>query len=347
MLIVYIVLVGLLIGFPLVKYGENRDYMSPANTLTIKGFWVMVVFFCHYSAYVSLTGGADMPFVRLNNAIGQICVVMFWFYSGYGIWYSCQNKADYIKSFMRKRFLPVWLSFAICVLFFLISNMLLGIRNSPAEVVLSFTGWTSVGNSNWYMFVTFVLYITFYLSFRIFDKKGSFLGLSLFTGICVAFAAILYLTKEPWWYNTLLCFPAGMWYAVLKGRIDNFAFANSKNYVLAFGMATAFLLIAYLLKRWHGVFFVIYAIAFCILTVIVTMKLSFHNKLLSFAGAHVFSIYILQGLVFRIFQHYGLNNNPYLFFIMSLTATVLLAVAYDSIFSKCKHLLSKRGRGKV
>lgn len=343
MLIVYVLLIGLLICFPFVKYGENQRYMSPTNTLTIKGFWVMVVFFCHYSGYVSLTRGADLPFVQLNSAIDQLCVVMFWFYSGYGIWCSYQNKEKYIKTFIKKRLTPVWLSFAICILLFSAENLLLGFTYSSAEVMLAFTGWTSVGNSNWYMFVTFVLYIIFYLVFRVFEKKETLLGLLVYTGTCIGLVVVLYINKEkePWWYNTLLCFPAGMWFAVLKKHIDDFVFRNGKNYILVITVAIASFLITYLLKRWHGVFFILYAICFCVLIVIVTMKLTFYNKLLSFCGEHVFSIYMLQRLVFRFFQNVGLDKSPYCFFIISLTFTILLAVVYDNIFLKCKNMLSK------
>lgn len=340
-LIAYLILAALLLFCPLVKCGANQNYMAPSNTLAIKGFWVIVVFFSHYSSYVELSGKADLPFIWINSEIGQICVVMFLFYSGYGIWHSYQNKANYIKTFLKKRFFPTWVSFAICVLLFLIENMFLGIRYNFVDILFSFTGWNSIGNSNWYMFVTFALYILFFLCFRVFDNKNKKFGLTVYTALCLGLVAILYFTKESWWYNTLLCFPAGMWYAALKNRIDDLLFKRNKNYVLILILSIVLLAGTYFLQQWHGVFFIIYAICFCIFTVVVTMKLTFNSKPLSFIGKHVFSIYILQRLFFNLGQHYGLNERPYLFFALCLICTIMLAVLYDCVFDKYKQLLTK------
>lgn len=341
MLITYLILATLMLFCPSVKCGANKEYLAPSNTLAIKGFWVIVVFLSHYSSYVELTGMANLSFTWINSQIGQLCVVMFLFYSGYGIWCSYQNKEGYLKTFIKKRFLPVWISFVICILFYLIENILLCIRYSFVEILLSFTGWTSIGNSNWYMFVTFALYIAFFLCFKIFDKESKYFGLLIYTGVCFGLVFILYLTKEAWWYNTLLCFPAGMWYATLKNKIDDVAFKNSKSYALILLSSIALLAITYLLQRLHGVFFIIYAIFFCIFTVVVTMKLTFNSKPISFVGKHVFSIYILQRLFFNLGQHYGLNEMPYLFFGLSLSGTLILAVIYDYVFEKCKYRLLK------
>lgn len=326
---------------PLVKCGANKEYLAPANTLAIKGFWVMVVFFSHYSSYVKLSR-VDYPFIWINNQISQLCVVMFLFYSGYGIWCSYKNKANYIKTFIKKRFFPVWISFVICILFFLIENIFLGIRYDIGTILLSFTGWTSISNSNWYMFVTFALYIAFFFCFRIFNNSDSKIELLLYTVVCLGLVAILYLTKEAWWYNTLLCFPAGMWYAVLKDKIDGVVFKNSRNYTFMLFLSINLLIITYLLQRWHDIFFIAYAIFFCLFTVVITMKLTFNSKPLSFIGKHIFSIYILQRLFFNLGQHYGLNAKPYLFFGSSLVGTIILAVTYDYIFEKIKCKILKR-----
>lgn len=127
MFIAQLIVLALLLLTPPVKYGFNRAYISPYNTLPVKGFWVLAVFFSHFSGYVALTGALNSAFLWVNRQIGQLCVVMFFFYSGYGIWTSYQSKEDYLKTFVRHRFLPVWLSFAICILLFAAENRLLGI----------------------------------------------------------------------------------------------------------------------------------------------------------------------------------------------------------------------------
>ena len=67
MLIAYLILVALMLFCPLVKYGVNKEYLDPSNTLAIKGFWVIVVFFSHYSSYVELNGYINSPFVWINS----------------------------------------------------------------------------------------------------------------------------------------------------------------------------------------------------------------------------------------------------------------------------------------
>lgn len=342
MIVAYIVLMGVMIFCPLIKFGANEGYISSQNTLPIKGFWVMVVFFCHYSSYIELSQHTlNYLFLWLNSQIGQLCVVMFLFYSGYGIWCSYCVKPNYIKTFLWNRIFLVWLNFAICLLFFLIENLFLGIKYDLIEIFLSFTGLASIGNSNWYMFVTFALYIIFFLSFKMFGNKDKEFGLTVFTTFCFVLVVVLYLTKEPYWYNTLLCFPAGMWYATLKNKINDFSFKSIANYLLLLSLSFSFLVITYLLQRWHGIFFIIYAISFCVFTVVVTMKLTVNSKLLSFLGKHVFSIYIFQRLFFNLGQYYGLNKMSYLYFILCLAGTIIFAIIYDCSFEKIRQRLIK------
>ena len=49
--------------------------------------------------------------------------------------------------------------FSIAIFLFLIVDVCLRIKYSISDIILAFTGWTTVGNSNWYMFAIFTLYI--------------------------------------------------------------------------------------------------------------------------------------------------------------------------------------------
>ena len=55
-------------------------------------------------------------------------------------------------------------------------NIFLKIHFDWKTILLSFTGWVGIGNSNWYMFDIFVLYILLFVSFyflKWFDKEFS------------------------------------------------------------------------------------------------------------------------------------------------------------------------------
>ena len=81
----------LLAGIRLTPIKEfNNDYMSKDNTNTIKGIFVILVFFSHSSQYIgvnNLTGTFDAPYVTMQNFLGQMIVSAFLFYSGFGIYH--------------------------------------------------------------------------------------------------------------------------------------------------------------------------------------------------------------------------------------------------------------------
>ena len=92
---------------------------------------------------------------------------------------------------------------------------------TTALVMLAYTKWTSIGNSNWFMFVTFALYLLVFISFKLFNKN-QLRGLICFSILSIGLTITLFFLKESWWWNTLLCFPLGMWYGFFKERIDKY-----------------------------------------------------------------------------------------------------------------------------
>ena len=67
--------------------------------------------------------------------------------------------------------------------------------------------------------------------------------------------------------------------------------------------------------------------------VVLSMKIRFRSTVCSFAGKHVFSVYIMQRLVFSITQKYV--SSPYMLFAIALILTMSVAVVFDS----CRDLL--------
>lgn len=336
-----IVVYGLLLAISLigVRFGKNEAYLSREGTTPVKGIFVVIVFFSHFQGYVRLSDHPlDAAFSAVNGCIAQLMVVMFLFYSGYGIFHNILARGEtYIKPFLRKRLLPVWLQFAACVVLFLLADIAMGLigNYTPAQIALAFIGWESVGNSCWFMFITFALYLLTYLSFR-FCGGNARRGLIVLSALAVVMAAGLSFFKESWWWNTLLCFPLGMWFRLYKERIDG---AMARNRVYAVVLAALTVVFGALwgvqcFVRPLGRGYILLALVFALWVTALTMRVSVGNKVLAFFGRHVFSIYMLQRLPMMVFEN--MIPNRYVLFIVCFAVTMLLAVAFDFLFGKCR-----------
>lgn len=336
----------MLIGLKPKFNGYNEEYISRDSTTSIKGIFVLIVFFSHFRGYSDLSGHwYNTYFGMISGWIGQLMVVMFLFYSGYGIIKQIEkSNEEYIKSFLKHRFLPVWLQFAICICLFIIVDSALGLLNnySLSQILLAFTGWTAIGNSNWFMFVTFVLYIFVFVSFRFLKFKDIKWNVVIFTALSCVLGIALYFLKESHWWNTLLCFSLGMWFGYYKDKID-ICMIQSRQYWLTcipLLIVTVGLGVINIRLGGLGKFYIMLPILFALSIVVVTMKIKIGNKILDFFGKHIFSIYILQRIPMMIFQN--IISNLYLFFIVSFIATVIVALCFDYLFNKCKRFIVEK-----
>lgn len=230
-----------LCGAKFVKSGEfNSDYMSKDTTGAINGIFVLLVFMCHISGYMKLGGSSDTIWLDLKSWLGQLVVVTFLFYSGYGMMCSIMKKGTpYVKGIFRRRFLSLFAHFDIAVLLFLLMNLALGIKTKTRTTLLAFTTWESIGNSNWYITAVLCLYLILIVSFLIF-RKHRLPGLIAMTVLTCGLAfALIKVGKPAWYYNTLILFPLGMWYAYLKKYIDKFVMKNNYIYMLCITVAVA------------------------------------------------------------------------------------------------------------
>ena len=70
-----------------IKFKDNDDFLSKDRCNSIKGIFILLVFFRHAVQYMS-----DYPFSGIDCVVppskklmGHLIVVMFLFYSGYGV----------------------------------------------------------------------------------------------------------------------------------------------------------------------------------------------------------------------------------------------------------------------
>lgn len=98
MFLLYIIIILLLSsGITFYKTGFHEGYIAKEQCNCLKGFFIVVVFCRHIAPYLSEAGYdfsllGDNLFRQIDESIGQLLVVMFLFYSGYGVMESIKKK---------------------------------------------------------------------------------------------------------------------------------------------------------------------------------------------------------------------------------------------------------------
>lgn len=307
----------------------HRDYISKDSTGAIKGIFVFLVFMSHFVQYYDMTTAFDNPYKMLRKFLGQLVVTMFLFYSGYGIYESFKRKGvDYIKAFPKNRFLKTLLHLDLALIPFIVLRLATGKELTAKKLLLSLIGWDSIGNSNWFMFVILALYILIYLAFILLHKKP-ILAVLATTALTVVFIIVLKPFKEQYWYSTAICVPLGMIYSYFKEPIEKFVMKNNFCYFAVFAAVAVIFFFTYT-KNSNFVFYEVWVVAFTLLIVLVTMKVSFGNKILSWLGNHVFSVYLLQRIPMIIFENIkAISSNRYIYFFVCLAITLIMAELFD------------------
>lgn len=337
-------------GLTVAKKNEfYSDYCSPKNTSTINAIFSILIFLSHCLTYIKMDGVFDQPYLDIRKFLGQLVVVTYLFFSGYGIMESIKkNGTDYVKQMPVNRLFKLWYHFAIVVVMYIIvSNGILKKGYPLKDVLLAFTGYSTVGNSNWYLFVIFAMYVIIIVSFLIF-RKHKILGVALVSVLSVAFVIVEknVLELPAQYYNTVCCFPAGMIFSLVKPYIDKVLMKNDVIWFTVFTVCVG--VFAYFsLNRNEGLtYYTLFTLTALAVLVMFMMKATIKHSILDWFGQHIFSFFILQRIPMLLIRHLGFANREYFFIITSFFGTILLSVLFDAAMDKLDSIIFKPRKKK-
>lgn len=310
---------------------DSDSALSISQTTCINGIFVILVFMSHFCQYVDTSViPYFQPFVFLQSHLGQLIVAPFLFYSGYGIMEQIKTKGkSYIDDIPRKRAIRTWLHFSLAVILFLIASCFMGEHHPFSQIILSFFAWESIGNSNWYIFAILFLYIVTYLGFKLTSNRRISIVLVILLS-CSYIVAMHYVKDGSWWYDTILCYPAGMVLSNNKESIKKSLniYAPIILFIITF--------IFYIFKS-NLIAHELLAIIFCLDIVLITTFIKIENSILLFLGKHTFKIYILQRIPMILLQKR--IGGGYAYLILSLIVTIGLAVIFKNLERKVDLIL--------
>lgn len=342
MLIWYIlILVVALVNVRICKNGFFPDYVGKKQCDAIKGVFILLVFLGHILTFIKRCGfpfdqRIDWCAQTFHKAMGQLVVALFFFYSGFGVMKSLIDKGKaYLDTYPKRRILTTLLNFDMAVCCFILLAFFMGEELSLSRIVLSFIGWESYGNSNWYIFVILCCYLAFYVVFKAVGDRFR-LGTIILTLVLLLGVFALYRCKPTTWYTTVLVFPSGVAYALYSDQLERWI---QKRYgLVVFLLVVAFVSLCYLMKTHplHGLTFNAKAIVFALLIVILTMKIRLGNRWLYWCGFSLFPLYIYQRLPMiglrGIAGEEWICGHPHFFIGVCFAVSVGIALLYNRFF---------------
>ncbi|MBQ0012491.1 MAG: acyltransferase [Clostridiales bacterium] len=147
----------------------NDDFDSLETMKSLRGLAAIGVILHHISQEEFFQKAKVLtPFV---NA-GAFFVAIFFFCSGFGLMRSLDVKEDYLKGFIKKRIVKsIVLPYYINIILYALFYRFICVKKMPtAQWLWNFSGFTMMNVYAWFPIILAILYLFFYIFFRIFKN---------------------------------------------------------------------------------------------------------------------------------------------------------------------------------
>lgn len=297
----------------------NRDsIMSHSSTSCIRGACALVIFFDH----LGLTLGTPLV-LKPFTMVGYLCVSIFLFFSGYGLW-GVSLKKNYLDKFLTRKLAKLLCPVAI------------------AEIIYLLVLKTHIMYA-WYIYVICGLYVWFYISNKMIFPTNKLVTIAM--GICAYQLCCTVLAVPIVWYRACWAFFIGCFVYKYKAQIEE---KVENHYKLLLLLNTIvfiiFFLLAALLDRFgiesaiveNLAEVLLYGISSvsCVLEVyMLTFRLNVTKvgKKLSKVGNIAYEIYLVHGFsLYFLFKYKELWFYPYI----TLVTTILLSLIIHTLSGK-------------
>jgi membrane-bound acyltransferase YfiQ involved in biofilm formation len=136
-----------------------------------------------------------------------------------------------------------------------------------------------------------------------------------------------------WWYNTIFCFPIGVYignnYQIFVGHISKLV---QKNYLLLMFGTTGLFLLSYLIAntplgsmlRMGIVYQTASSILFLFFIMSILLKIQLTSNMMGFLGGISYEMYLVHVQVLNIYFKTYNGNNIYTYFVLVIATSILL-----------------------
>ena len=345
------IMVVLLLHAGVSKKGEYSDEAwGLGQAKAMQAFAALMIILHHLVQAITDYGADPRGPITIWNSFGILFTSFFFFFSGFGLYKSYKTKEGYLDHFFKKRMPKILIPYMVTNIIYLCMGSY-GRIYELRHVFTSLFGITLLNTNAWFIVELIILYIAFYFCFK--KSKSERSALTKLTTFAILLVTLgLFLGHDSstvnghwfmgeWWYNTTLIFIMGILIAKYEERMKN---VMTKRYRILLPAATVLFIGWFLLEevvlhnygyyqewKYHPgypekfftlVMQIVLCAIFMFLLLLVNLKVTYRNKMLTFLGGISLELYLIHGVfqwvlyggewnrtqdILHIFYTYGLS----------------------------------------
>ena len=251
------------------------------------------------------------------------------------------KKPDYIKGYIPKRmvrlYVPFLISFLFCNIVLLISGHNFSANDFLGAIILSLPN-----TLNWYLKVQLAFYLLFYIFAKIYNDPKKIIV--LIYACCLVYMVIGVITGiDNFWYESCYMFPVGMTFAIYKDKIYNFI---DQNYWLKLILSVLVFVISSIPVYFYGGVFaeILFVIGFMQLLVVICVRFRGNSQIAAYLGTLSLEIYLAHAIAPNIVKLFYTGEINIISFIVTLLIAFLFAFATSKISKFLSNKILKKKR---
>lgn len=214
---IYFLIYGLFIlcCIPFQFRSSDETYLDKNCTDWIRGFAILIIMIHHGVQHYD-----GFPFLYPFQMLGYGAVAVFLLLSGYGLELQYQKRSTYLNGFLKNKISRLYITFWCAYILLSVGALVSGFPVPLGKAIVNLLTMSILDTPTWYIKVQAILYILFFLVFRLqMNEKHK---IFLLFGICSVYAVTCALlgVKQYWWF-TVLWFPVGVLLAYSRPVVNH------------------------------------------------------------------------------------------------------------------------------
>ncbi len=352
----------------------NNDFISLSQSKMIQASACVAIILHHITQNITGYGSLYKGPITMLNYMGIFFTSIFFFFSGYGLITSLLTRSGYLEGFLPRRLATVLIPFwCINLLGLILNTAVYGAHRTFLSALSDIFGITLINSNGWFIVEIALLYILFYIIFKVIKNRDIALFLMCIATIIMIFHGMqsghdlpgnkAHWFKGEWWYNSTAVFIFGMLFARFKVRLTGIMNRYYRILLPVFSILTAISTFActFAVIRYgfydtvrDQIITLLIQISGCLIFTVFILLLNLHitigNKVISYLSTISVELFLIHGyFVNRIFGDVRMNDflRYAVVIACSVAATALITPPVHFIKNKAVYALGLLKPGKT